>query len=61
MSIFLRSAQAADAAIAAQGASVNGQLIHVSQEKSQVLLPAAENEASPQTERKVEKFHIVDR
>ena len=45
----------------AMGASVNGQLIHVSQEKSQVLLPAAENEASPQTERKIEKFHIVDR
>jgi cytoskeletal protein CcmA (bactofilin family) len=45
----------------AMGASVNGQLIHVSQEKSQVLLPAGENEAPPQTERKVEKFHVVDR
>ena len=45
----------------AMGASVNGQLIHVSQEKEQVLLPVVENEQSPQVERKIEKFHIVDR
>jgi cytoskeletal protein CcmA (bactofilin family) len=45
----------------AMGASVNGQLIHVSQEKEQVLLPVVENEKSPQVERKIEKFHIVDR
>ena len=45
----------------AMGASVNGQLIHVSQEKGQVLLPAVENEAPAQVERKVEKFHVVDR
>lgn len=44
----------------AMGASVNGQLIHVSQEKEQVLLPAAENETPSQVERKVEKFHVVD-
>ncbi|MEJ2553698.1 MAG: polymer-forming cytoskeletal protein [Gammaproteobacteria bacterium] len=44
----------------AMGASVNGQLIHVSQEKGQVLLPAAENETPSEVERKVEKFHVVD-
>lgn len=45
----------------AMGASVNGQLIHVSQEKEQVLLPVVETDQSTQVERKIEKFHIVDR
>jgi cytoskeletal protein CcmA (bactofilin family) len=45
----------------AMGASVNGQLIHVSQEKGQVLLPAADNETLSPNERKIEKFHVVDR
>jgi cytoskeletal protein CcmA (bactofilin family) len=45
----------------AMGASVNGQLIHVAQEKGQVLLPAADNEALTPAERKIEKFHVVDR
>jgi cytoskeletal protein CcmA (bactofilin family) len=45
----------------AMGASVNGQLIHVAQENGQILLPAADNEAPPPVERKVEKFHVVDR
>lgn len=45
----------------AMGAEVNGQLIHMSQEKGQVLLPPAENESSSHAERKIEKFHIVDR
>jgi cytoskeletal protein CcmA (bactofilin family) len=45
----------------AMGASVNGQLIHVAQEKGQVLLPAVDNEAIGPAERKIEKFHVVDR
>ncbi len=45
----------------AMGASVNGQLIHVAQEKGQVLLPAVDNEALTPAERKIEKFHVVDR
>ena len=45
----------------AMGAAVNGQLIHVSQEKGQVLLPTIDGEASSQPERKIEKFHVVDR
>jgi len=45
----------------AMGASINGQLIHVAQEKGQVLLPAADNEALTPAERKIEKFHVVDR
>ncbi len=45
----------------AMGASVNGQLIHVSKENNQVFLPVADNEALPQPERKIEKFHVVDR
>lgn len=45
----------------AMGAAVNGQLIHVSQEKGHVLLPAVDGESSPQLERKIEKFHVVDR
>ena len=45
----------------AMGASVNGQLIHVSKENGQILLPVADNEAQLQAERKIEKFHVVDR
>ena len=45
----------------AMGAAVNGQLIHVSQEKGQVLLPAADADSPAQPERKIEKFHVVDR
>ena len=45
----------------AMGAAVNGQLIHVSQEKGQVLLPAADKDSSLQSEQKIEKFRIVDR
>ena len=45
----------------AMGAAVNGQLIHVSQEKGQVLLPTIDGEAPSQPERKIEKFHVVDR
>ena len=45
----------------AMGAAVNGQLIHVSQENGQVLLPAVDNESPSSIERKVEKFHVVDR
>lgn len=45
----------------AMGAAVNGQLIHVAQEKGQALLPAVDNEVLSQAERKIEKFHIVDR
>jgi cytoskeletal protein CcmA (bactofilin family) len=45
----------------AMGAAVNGQLIHVSQEKGQVLLTAGDNESPSSIERKVEKFHVVDR
>jgi cytoskeletal protein CcmA (bactofilin family) len=45
----------------AMGAAVNGQLIHVSEEKGQVLLPAVDSESPSAIERKVEKFHVVDR
>jgi len=45
----------------AMGAEVNGQLIHVAQEKGQALLPSAENESSSQAPRKIEKLHVVDR
>jgi len=45
----------------AMGASVNGQLIHVSKENNQVFMPVADDEALPQLERKIEKFHVVDR
>lgn len=44
----------------AMGAAVNGQLIHVSEDKARVLPPPAEVEAAP-LGRKIEKFHVVDR
>lgn len=44
----------------AMGAAVNGQLIHVSQDKARTL-PSLDREALPQPPRKLEKFHVVDR
>ena len=44
----------------AMGAEVNGQLIHVSQEKGRALMPA-DNESSLQAGHRLEKFRVVDR
>jgi cytoskeletal protein CcmA (bactofilin family) len=45
----------------AMGAEVNGQLIHVTQEKARALPSPEENEGLTQVTRKLEKFHVVDR
>lgn len=44
----------------AMGAAVNGQLIHVSEDKARCLPPPEEREEAVPP-RKVEKFHVVDR
>jgi len=45
----------------AMGAEVNGQLIHVTQDKARTLPSPGENEELTQVTRKLEKFHVVDR
>jgi len=45
----------------AMGAEVNGQLIHVTEEKARSLPAPAEGEDPSQVERKIEKLHVVDR
>lgn len=43
----------------AMGAAVNGQLIHVSEDKARGLPPPTEREAPPL--RRIEKLHVIDR
>ena len=45
----------------AMGAEVNGQLIHVSEEKARNLPAPGDKAASSQVARKLEKLHVVDR
>ena len=45
----------------AMGAEVNGQMIHVTEEKARTLPMPADQEIEMQAARKIEKFHVVDR
>ena len=45
----------------AMGAEVNGQMIHVTEEKARTLPAPAEHDEESQVARKIEKLHVVDR
>jgi len=45
----------------AMGAEVNGQMIHVTEEKARTLPAPSEDDEASQVARKIEKLHVVDR
>lgn len=45
----------------AMGAEVNGQLIHIAQDKARTLPPPADNDETPQVARVIEKLQVIDR
>ncbi len=45
----------------AMGAEVNGQMIHVTQDKVRTLPAPAENDESPRMAHRIEKLHAIDR